>query len=126
MNIQTLVVAARTNLKDHHKPFLDIRLQVTQFLLKIRNLVGDNRLDDETVKTGLKSLQSLLGNHLSLPYINFIWIPNQKSGNLVICWLHSGFSVLFKKKWKRFRALHRCTIYSTDIWNGDGCVSQSN
>lgn len=83
MNIQTLIVASRTNVKEGQKPFLDIRLQVTQFLIKVRNLVGENRIDGETVKTGLKSVHSLLNKHLSLPYINFVTLLSQKSGNLV-------------------------------------------
>lgn len=95
MNIQTLIVASRTNLKEIQKPFFDIRLEVTQFLSKIRNLVGENRLDGDAVKTGLKSLQSLFSNDLSLPYINFISLSSQKSGNLVSSSSHSLTSILY-------------------------------
>lgn len=70
-------------MKENVKPFFDIRLQVTQFLIKIRNLVGENKLDGEILKSGLKSLQALLKNNLSLPFINFISLSNQKSGNSV-------------------------------------------
>lgn len=98
MNVQTLIVSARTNLKESQKPFVDIRLQVTQFLIKIRNLVGENRLDDDTLKLGLKSLQSLYDKHLSLPYINFTSIPNHKSGNLVMVHASFCFRLFFPSK----------------------------
>lgn len=90
MNVQTLTVASRTNVKENQKPFFDIRMQVTQFLIKIRNLVGDNRLDGETVKAGLKSLGSLMNNQLSLPYINFTSLLSQQSGNSVRCVIPSS------------------------------------
>lgn len=90
MNIQALTVASRTNLKETQKPFLDIRLQVTLFLIKVRNLVGEDILDSETVKKGLKSLQSLFDNHLSFPYLNFTTASNRKSGNVVSSDLHNA------------------------------------
>ncbi len=122
MNIQTLTVASRTNMKENRRPFFDIRLQVTQFLIKIRNLVGEDRLDGEAVRTGLKSVQCLVSNQLSLPYINFVSLPNQKTGNSVDC-LSSGSLIvrMFNKNYN-FSALRRCTICFMDTWNGGGCV----
>lgn len=125
MNIQTLIVASRTNVKEGRKSFLDIRLQVTQFLIKVRNLVGENIIDGENVKTGLKSVQSLLNNHLSLPYINFVTLLNQKSGNLVssVVTLCNFSRLELKKKTAKFSsALHRCIICFTVTWNGGGSV----
>lgn len=111
MNIQTLIVASRTNLKENQKSFFDIRQQVTQFLIKIRNLVGENRIDGETVRPGLKSLQSLLSNHLSLPYVNFITLSNQKMGNLVSSFL----CYIFRKLKTNF---YQCTSSSYHLFHG--------
>ncbi|XP_037046760.1 protein MMS22-like [Bradysia coprophila] len=99
MSIQTLIVASRTNLKENRKPFLDIRLQVTQFLIKIRNLVGADRLDGDTVRTGLRSLENLLNNHLSLPHINFISPPSHRSGTLYTSSLHHLFHGHLEWRW---------------------------
>lgn len=113
MNIQTLTVASRTNLKENQKPFFEIRQQITQFLIKIRNLVGENKPDGESVKTGLKSLESLLSNHLSLPYINFLSLSSQKSGNLVSSSIRWLTSVLNEKKF-----ISQCTSSLYHLFHG--------
>ena len=66
-----------------NKSYFEIRAEVTEFLLSLKNLVIKDVIPLEVIQSGLKSLQTVLGSLETFPILKILHTANNITGNKV-------------------------------------------